>query len=186
MDSHPAKRTALDFLFRVEAPWIHIGPAEAARRRWIPSFFYSRPGLDVCVRRLRGNKMRTTQALMDEFAASFQFFDGFGENWWALQDCLECLDEWLPAEAYVVVVERADDVLADEGLEAMSALMRTLKEVAESWSKPIEDNGRFNRSAIPFHVLMNVADGATAVEQRIAQAVEEAGVSAAVAVHRGV
>ena len=48
--------------------------------------------------------MRRLPDLMNEFGAALQFFDGFGENWHALKECLSYLDEWLPATAYVLVV----------------------------------------------------------------------------------
>ena len=151
-------RTNDDYLFRVEAPWISVGYGEPERLKWIPSFFYSREALNGCVRRLRGRKMRTTAALMDEFAASLQFFDGFGENWHALRDCLFCLDEWLPADTYVLVIEGAEDLLQDESSEQVIALLKTLHEAGEWWSRPVTDNGRFNRKAIPFHAVFNVSE----------------------------
>jgi hypothetical protein len=109
--------------------------------------------------------MRTTQALMNEFAASLQFFDGFGENWYALQECLEYLDEWLPAEAYVLVIENAEELLNEEQPNQMSALLKTLHEVGESWAKPITNNDGFNRRAIPFHVLLNVSESDSSAAQ---------------------
>jgi hypothetical protein len=102
---------------------------------------------------------------MNEFAASLQFFDGFGENWYALQECLEYLDEWLPAEAYVRVIENAEELLNEEQPNQMSALLKTLHEVGESWAKPITNNDRFNRRAIPFHVLLNVSESDSSAAQ---------------------
>ena len=58
--------------------------------------------------------MQTIQSLMDEISAAFQFFDGFGENWMALRECLEYLDEWLKADTYILVCEQAESVLSDE------------------------------------------------------------------------
>src|SRR4030095_2905605 len=90
----PMETTPHDYLFRVEAPWIYVGTGEPERKAWIPTAFYARPGLNVCTRQLRGQKMRTTRSLMDEVGAALQFFEGFGENWHALQECLEYMDEW--------------------------------------------------------------------------------------------
>jgi hypothetical protein len=169
-------RTALDFLFRVEPPWIHVGPGEPERMAWIPTHFYRRDGVTVCVRRLRGRKMRTYESLMDEFSAALQFFDGFGENWPALEECLCYLDEWLPADAYVVVIEGAEEVLADEGVEDARTLLRVLHRVGTFWSKPIADGDRFDRPATPFHVLLHGSSGAVAEGSTVARAARDAGV----------
>lgn len=161
--------SGLGFLFRVEKPWIYVGPGEPERLAWIPSAFYARAGLDVCVRTLRGWKMKTTQALMSEFGAALQFFEGFGENWHALEECLDYLDEWLPADVYVLVVERAEDLLADEP-EALADFLTTVNLSGNWWAKPVAGNGRFDRHALPFHVLLNVSSDAADAEERIVQA----------------
>ena len=58
--------TQLDYLFSVTPPWIYVGQGELEPTKWVPSHFYSRQNLNVCVRRLRGNKMRTTKKLTSE------------------------------------------------------------------------------------------------------------------------
>lgn len=168
--------TELDYLFHSDPPWIYIGPGEMERTKWIPSFFYSRPGINTCVRRLRGKKMRSTQALMNEFAAALQFFDGFGENWYALLDCLRCLDEWLPADAYVLIIENAEELLQEEQPHQMSAFLNTLHDVGESWAKPITDNGRYNRPEIPFHVQFNVCDSNSVATKEMIKIADEANI----------
>ena len=95
---------------------------------------------------------------MDEFGAALQFFQGFGENWWALSDCLSRLDEWLPAAAYVLVVEQAEDVLADQS-DQLIWLLKTLDETGTSWSRPVTDGDIFDRPAIPFHTLLHFSEG---------------------------
>ncbi len=65
---------------------------------------------------------------MNEFSAAFQFFDGFGENWGALEECLCYLDEWLPADGYVVLIEGVEFLLAEEASE-MPTLLRLLNRV---------------------------------------------------------
>jgi Barstar (barnase inhibitor) len=166
--------TALEYLFRREAPWIYVGFGESERTKWIPTHFYSRSDSKVCVRRLRGNKMRTRKSLMDEFGASLQFFEEFGENWHALGECLEYLDEWLPASAYVVVIESAEEVLIDEEPDQMVALLKTLHDAGEWWAQPTTDNVRFNRCAVPFHVLFNFVRGDTIAVERTLRVAGEA------------
>lgn len=163
-------RTVNDFLFKVESPWLYLGEGESDRRKWNPESFYSREGMRVCVRQLRGNKMRTVSDLMSEFGAALQFFEGFGENWHALAECLNYLDEWLPADAYVLVVERATEVLADEQPDQLEALLLTLHEAGEWWAKPVEGNSRFDRGPVPFHVLLNTPSSLLSDIDRIKRA----------------
>jgi hypothetical protein len=169
-------RTTLDYLFRVEPPWIYFGPAEPERKAWNPSHFYSCEGLSVCVRHLRGQKMRSTEALMDEFAAALQFFGEFGKNWYALEECLGYLDEWLPANAYVLVVEGAEELLQEEGLAEKVSFLKVIHATGEFWAKPIADGDRFDRPAVPFHVLLNWTSAVTVADTDIAKAARDAGI----------
>lgn len=169
--------TQWDFLFRVEEPFIVVSKGEPERLHWNPSHFYARPDLSVCVRKLRGNKMRVTQGLMNEAAAALQLFDGFGENWYALEECLRYLDEWLPADCYVLVVERADELLADDDVDALEAFLVTCEAAGRFWSEPVVDNDRFNRDPKPFHVLLFLPDDGFERERaRILGAAGRAGV----------
>jgi hypothetical protein len=146
--------TRWSWLSQVESPWITIGYGEPEGSKIIPSYFYSRPEWGNCVRVLRGWKMRTRSGMMSEFGAALQFFDEFGENYYALEECLEYLDEWLPADGYVLVVHRAEELLVEEPQTELCWLMRTLHEAAEAWARPIEDGDHFDRPARPFHALL--------------------------------
>ena len=168
------QKTARDFLWSTEGPWVYVGHGEPGREKWIPSSFYMTAELDeVCVRTLRGWKMRSYEGLMNEFGAALQFFDGFGENWAALSDCLRSLDEWLRAKAYVLVVERAEEVLVDDPLD-LEAFLRTLHSAGESWSEAVDSPEIYARPAIPFHVLLNVSDAHPEGIDRFARAAAEA------------
>ena len=101
--------------------------------------------------------MRSSASLMDEFGAALQFFDDFGENWHALSECLRYLDEWIPADAFIVVITNAQSVLIDERPQEASWLIKVLNEVGEWWSRPITDNDRFNRPATPFHTVLQLS-----------------------------
>lgn len=152
-------RTQHMFLFDVAGPHLALGVGEPDRLRWNAEHYYvdQRKRGSFCVRRLRAPKMRSTAGLMNEFGAALQFFDGFGENWPALAECLSYLDEWLPGAGYILVIEHAEQLLTDERRE-LPALLRTIERAAKFWSEPIVDNGRFDRPARPFHVLMNLSD----------------------------
>ena len=169
-------KTAFEYLFSVNSPYIYVGEPEEEGMNVIPSYFYSKPSMNVCVRQLRGRKMRTTQELMNETGAAFQLFTGFGENWYALRECLEYLDEWMPADAYVIVVENSELLLDRSPVEEMTAFLVTLQDVGEWWSKPIIDNDRFNRHAVPFHVIFNISDGTQSSASRIICIAEKSGI----------
>jgi len=108
------------------------------------------------VRKVRAWKCRDVPGLMSEFGAALQFFQGFGENWHALQECLSYMDEWLPGDGYVLVVERAEELLADEPGELLW-FVAVMKDVARWWASPVTDNERFSRPARPFKVVMEVS-----------------------------
>ena len=167
------KQTNRDFLFRLDAPHVSLGVREPESSEWIPGVYYSRPGLDVYVRRLRGHKMRTTATLMDEFAAALQFFDGFGENWNAMEESLMDLDERLPSDSYVLLIDRAEELLIDEHDSVLESLLESIEHVGKSWSRPIVGHGQFDRGAKPFHLLMNLSSEDTSTERfdRVASSV---------------
>ena len=168
--------TSLDYLFEVSSPYIVIGQGEPERKNWNPGHFFARSGVDTCVRSLRGTKMVTTARLMDEIAAALQFFDGFGENWYALEDCLCTMDEWLPATAYVLVVENAERVLVEEDQASLSTFMRVVHAAGLSWSRPIVGSGRFDRPATPFHLLLYQSTLDSSSDARLTAAATDAAV----------
>ena len=123
--------------------------------------------------------MRTVDDLMSEFGAALQFFGGFGENWPALVECLSYLDEWLPADAYVLIVERSEEVLADEPAD-LPALMSAIDSAGRSFSVPVTSPERFTRPAIPFHALFNFSPGADVELDRLLHAAASRGIAIAV------
>jgi hypothetical protein len=100
---------------------------------------------------VRGKKMRTTPALYDEFAAALQFPYYFGENGAAFDECLTDL-EWLPADAYTILVSDSAHLLEAEPSEHLTLWLRALDRAGQYWAKPVE--GEFARAARPFHVLL--------------------------------
>jgi hypothetical protein len=148
----------LDHLYLSNPPWIYLDVFPGIEDCVIPSFHYQKERVDATIRVLRGNKMRSCEELMTEFGAVLQFFPGFGENWNALDECLRYLDEWLPAETYILVFLRPHEILADDDSSETAQLIRVLEETGEWWSRPIVDNGRFNRPAIPFHSIFRCSE----------------------------
>lgn len=125
------------------------------------------PGLvpRVC----RGRKMETVETLFDEFAAAFQFPYYFGENWAAFDECLADLD-WLPADAYLVCVSSAEQILRDEANSDrhFEIFVKILDKVAKGWAGGNPDLQTAGRQPTPFHVLFQVsADAATPMLNRL-------------------
>jgi hypothetical protein len=129
---------------------------------------------------LNGDDLRTTAALMDAFAAGFGFPDYFGRNWNALHDCLVDLD-WLPPNGYVLVIMEANVILADEPLHPefeqpseLAVLLDTLCRAAEEWNAAVTEGQPWDRPAVPFHVVLEVAsDRVGMLQHRIAAAQRE-------------
>lgn len=140
-----------NFLYETIPPWLHVvetGLSEITNFGWS---LVNREGLQVVVRFLRGRKMQTVQSLYDESAAALQFPYYFGGNWPAFDECLGDLD-WLPGEAYILIIADSHLLLSPGHDGAFSILMEIFQKVADEWSKPF-DIGYKVRPATPFHVI---------------------------------
>ncbi|MGB7067863.1 MAG: barstar family protein [Pyrinomonadaceae bacterium] len=82
---------------------------------------------------VRGDKMKTTQGLFDEFSAAMQFPYYFGENWDAFRDCLLDL-EWLPGEAHGVIVTNSHSLL-EESSKDLGILFDDLEEAGSEFKQ---------------------------------------------------
>jgi len=112
----------------------------------------------VAVRRIRGSRCRSTAALFDVLAAALQFPRYFGANWNALHDMLLDL-RWHPAAAYVLVVEEADEMLADAPDDVLSVGLEVLVGAAEQ---------RAASGTAPFQIVLEAA-----TDGRIARALRQ-------------
>jgi len=56
---------------------------------------------------LCGSDLLTRDALFSGMASALAFPDYFGMNWDALDECLRDLDDWAPAQGYVLVIREA-------------------------------------------------------------------------------
>jgi len=144
-----------DILYTANPPWIILSSNTEEDHKWMPHYLYSGGGLRCVVRIVRGTKMRTHDALMTEFGAALQFFDGFGENWEALRDCLQCLDElYLDAQAFIILVTHSEELLADDKRANVKLFFKKMNTAGEFLSTAIEDGDRYDRPPIPFHVVL--------------------------------
>jgi RNAse (barnase) inhibitor barstar len=138
-------------VLRPEGPWLHpfvATTSDAYDRVWA---LQKAGDTRVACRTIRGRKARTTQALFDEFAAALQFPYYFGENWDAFDECLTDL-QWLPADAYVLLIENSTHLLETERSDRLSTLFQVLERAGREWGTPAA--GQFPRPAKSFHVLL--------------------------------
>lgn len=106
---------------------------------------------------VRGRKMRTRDALYDELGAALQFPSYFGENWNAVHECISDLDWWPFGEGRVILVEDADQVLADsDEVDELEVMVRSFRRAHEEFAAPIAQGAWFDRPPIPFHVVLQV------------------------------
>jgi hypothetical protein len=123
-------------------------------------------------RRMRGSAMTTLDGLFDEVSSALFFPNYFGRNWDALDECLVDLS-WLPAPAYVLLIDGALDVLRDEPVEQLATFLRILARAAADWAVTIELGEPWDRPAVAFHTVLHELPGR---EAALLQRCESAGV----------
>ncbi len=130
------------FICRTEKPWVFTTCSSLGK---VPSC--------VLLVTLDGSSMTTFDGLYQEFVNGFRFPSYFGYNYNALIDCLTDL-AWIPSTSYLVVIERADLLLAKERNDALQGLLEILCIVGNRWSSPIELGEWWDRKGIPFHTIL--------------------------------
>lgn len=73
-------------------------------------------------------------------------------------------------------VERAEELLQEEGVGEMSSLLRVLHATGEIPARPIADGDRFDRPGLPFHASLNVTRNVATADTDIARAARDAGI----------
>lgn len=111
---------------------------------------------DLVVRFIRGAKMSTIERMHNEIGAVLQFPWYYGENWAALDECINDL-EWLPGKAYILIFTDAEQLLAEEDDELLGIFIRVLHNAAAEWNGQV-DSGSQMRSFAPFHVIFQSSD----------------------------
>lgn len=136
--------------------WPHLFEAdqvtlEADLEEW------ARSGL--VVRTVAGHRMRTLSGVFDEFSLALQFPGYFGRNKDAFDECIAELEDLPPGNGYVVVVTQPDEVLSSAEPADFRWLVQSLESAACEWARPVEQGESWDRSAVPFHlVLAGVGD----------------------------
>lgn len=118
----------------------------------------------LTLRMARGQEMRTVDGLFDEMAAALQFPSYFGENWAAFEECLAESAETAKSRTdvgFVILILNAIEVLVDEPEVQMDYLTEVIETARRNYSEPIDsypiDLERWNRPAVPFHVVLQAA-----------------------------
>lgn len=93
--------------------------------------------------RIDGRNASTKQRFLVVAARALAFPGWFGVNWDAFEDCVTDL-EWIPAPAYVVLLENMER-FAQRAPRDFDIALQILEAAAEFWSG----------KAVPFHVLVS-------------------------------
>jgi hypothetical protein len=144
-------------LFRAAPPFLHQWAAPLPQAYEFAWSIQQSPGRLAVVRAIRGAKSRSASDLFDEIGAALQLPDYFGENWNALSECLTDL-EWLPGDAYLLVVTQSE-LLLDREPNELPTLLKVLEGAAHDWATA-EDS---QENARPFHVVFQ-AEAASAAK----------------------
>jgi barstar (barnase inhibitor) len=137
---------------------IDVAAAAEAAANWLEA--------GLTVRTVRGAKMRSVGALMNEVAAALRFPHYFGENWAALDECLSDMEWLLPSKGIVLVVRDAELVLIDEDAEALDAFVAALRNASNEYGEAVELGEAWDRPAVPFHVVLQATSEASTETSR--------------------
>jgi RNAse (barnase) inhibitor barstar len=109
------------------------------------------------VRIVRGPKMRIEPHFFDEVSAALQFPYYFGENWDALDECLNDLD-WLPGNAYLIIVSDASSMLSEDPGQ-LDTLVKVLKRTCAEWAAGRIEGKPWDTAPTPFKILLHCSPG---------------------------
>lgn len=94
--------------------------------------------------------MESTRELHNEIAAALQFPYYYGENWDALEECLNDLS-WIRARGYLLCFADASRLLANEPKTEFEIFMDILSVACTNWTT--------REPRVPFHVLFHCNKG---------------------------
>jgi RNAse (barnase) inhibitor barstar len=84
---------------------------------------------------IHGARAITLEHFFREVSRGFAFPEYFGGNWPALDECLTDF-EWLPSPSYLVLVVRADLLLAAESRREKERMITALERASTRWDEP--------------------------------------------------
>jgi hypothetical protein len=142
----------MDRLLLAEKPWAltYSGSAEDAYEL---AWSLQRGGSPARV--LRGSKMTTLDGFFSEVGAALQLPAYFGENWPALDECLNDLS-WLPGPAHVLIVTDGNMLFRDDEFDSLPTFLRLAESAGEAWAVPTDMGQPWGHGSVPFHVVFQV------------------------------
>ncbi|MFE7594633.1 barstar family protein [Kitasatospora sp. NPDC057512] len=119
-----------------EAPWVHHLGADT--RPSGPDLLPSSG--TTFVARLDGAELGDEQRLFEQLSIHLRLPAYFGWNWDALADCVRDL-AWVPADHYLLVIERSALMLRDHP-EDRATLLRILDTAGRHWGHSLDRPGK--------------------------------------------
>jgi RNAse (barnase) inhibitor barstar len=110
-----------------------------------------------------GDRCRTQNGVMAEFARALEFPAYFGHNWDAFEECLRDL-EWLRASAYAIVVREAENLLIESG-DDYRTFVEIMNHAGAHWGQGARPTPHADEqlargsspSPVAFHVILVVS-----------------------------
>ncbi|MCO1579123.1 barstar family protein [Crossiella sp. SN42] len=143
--------TILDSVFARERPWVHVLAESAA-----DGLHAVRLPDSALVVHLDGMRMLDVDELFDQFASSFRFPEYFGRNWPAFDECINDL-KWLPARAYLVIIDNAEHLLARAPLDRPT-LIRNVHDAGRRWANSFALGEEWGGGEVPFNFVLVCPD----------------------------
>jgi RNAse (barnase) inhibitor barstar len=109
---------------------------------------------------LDGEKAMTVEEFLSEISKAFKFPDYFGNNYNALEECLNDLD-WINEDNYILVITNYDYFLKNENEKTLLDTLSILNGVAFEWANvPNFDGEEQFRKKSEFKILIQWSDKA--------------------------
>ena len=119
-------------------PWILlVNKSEIYNKYNMPGWVFKDENTSFEIRILRASKFKSADSIFNEFAASWQFaqfIDGFGENWNALIDCMQLLDDLFDCDHYIQIINDPDNLFRLERNKELKFLLNNLNLFGEYWA----------------------------------------------------
>lgn|SRR5262245_2342718 len=139
------------FVTELKSPWFHLAKGSIDSMTDAAWPLATNQSSRIVVRFVRGKKMMCLDALFDECGAALQFPYYFGENWPAFDECINDLD-WLPGEAYLLIITDSHKLLCKDNSE-LPTLLKVLQGASSRWSETSQITNKVVRPPAPFHTV---------------------------------